>query len=186
MVLGVCSRDPGREARLGGGGLSQGPLWNRPPVECTELVPCPLLSWDDTMVLAQKQRPQSPHTGTACSLCPDTLEPKGCGQAGLAVISPSGSPSAARGLLCLVTLPHPVGGHRRWSPVAYSLPGGLGVLLSRKGASFWPSLGSHTPGQRFHGMWHCPRHLVWPQTQEHIPANLVHRPQASTHAVLCA
>lgn len=69
---------------------------------------------------------------------------------------------------CLVTLPHPVGGHRRWAPVAYSLPGGLGVLLSRKGASCWPFLGSHTPGQMLHGMWLCPRRLLWPQTQEHI------------------
>lgn len=114
-------------------GLGQGPRWSRPPVDCGELVLCPLLTLGSTTVLAQKQ---SPHR-TACSLCPAALEPYGCGQEGLTDISPSGSPSAAReGSPCLVTLPHPVGGHRSWSPTVYSLHGGPGVLLSRKGASF--------------------------------------------------
>lgn len=136
MGLSVCSMDPGRD----------------PPVERTEPVPCPLPILDDTMVLIQKQRPQSPHTGTACSLCPAALEPYGCGQVGLADTSPSGSPSA-------VILPHPVGSHRRWSPVVYSLPGTPGVLLSRKGVGLWSSLGSHN-GQVLHGMWLCPLHFV--------------------------
>lgn len=121
-------------------GLSQGPLWNRPPVDHTELVSCPLPTLVNTMAFAQKQRPQSPHRRTACSLCP-ALEPYGCRQAGPADISPTGSPSAAReGSPCLVTLPHPVGGHRSWSPTVYSLHGGFRVLLSRKGAPWGPIL----------------------------------------------
>lgn len=51
-------------------GLSQGPLWSRPPMDRIELVLCSLPTLDNTMVLAQKQRPQSPHRRTACSLCP--------------------------------------------------------------------------------------------------------------------
>lgn len=149
VVLGVRSRDPGREARLGGGGLSKGPLWNRPPVECTELVPCPLLSWDDTMVLAQKQRPQSPHTGTACSLGPDTLEPNGCRQAGLAVISPSGFPLSSQ-RTALPCHPAPPYGRsqemvssgllstwRLWSPAAQKRC----QLLAFPGVSYsWPEV----------------------------------------------
>lgn len=86
-------------------GLQPGPVWNRPPVAHTDLVPCSLLTLDDTMVLAQKQRPQSLHMGPACSLYPDALEPSGCGQAGLAVISPVVPSQQPRGCFALSPCP---------------------------------------------------------------------------------
>lgn len=182
VVLGVCRRDPEREARLVGGGLSQGPLWNRPPVERIEPVPCPLLTLDGTMVLAQKQRPQSPHGGKARSLCPVALEPNGCGQAGL-VISPSGSPSAARGLPC-----HPA------PPCGRSQEMGSSGLLSTW-RPWSPALQKRCQLLAFPGVPYSWPDAPWdvalsttsslaPNPGTHISANLVHRPPASTHAVL--
>lgn len=98
--------------------------------------------------------------------CP---EPYGCGQASLTDISPSGFPSAAReGSPCLVTLPHPVGGHRSWSQRSTLYMEALESCSPEKVRASSLPLGSHTPSQVLHGMWLCPPHLVWFQTQEHI------------------